>query len=78
MYSRNVLGQRFGTSAGSINPSTCDTPCDKVLPGTAAGLDRWARHEHIASKKVGNNSLQGCHTIACSFSTDKAKNASVT
>ena len=38
--------------AGSIAP-TCDILCDEVQTGTAAGLDRWARHEHIASKKLG-------------------------
>ena len=38
--------------AGSTAP-TCDILCDEVQTGTAAGLDRWARHEHIASKKLG-------------------------
>ena len=47
--------------------------CDEVRPGKAAGLDRWACHEYTASKKVGNNSLEGCHTIACSFVTYKVK-----
>ena len=45
-YGPGPGSRRFNQIGMSL--STCDAPCDEVRPGKAAGLDRWAYHEHMA------------------------------